>query len=52
MIKFTGIELIDMQVAIQYRLETLKELNADSNVWDRDIKHLTSALDKINEYLK
>ena len=52
MIEFTGIELINMQIAIQYRLETLKELNKDSNVWDRDIEHLKSALNKITEYLK
>lgn len=52
MIEFTGIELIDMQVAIQYRLETLNELAKDSQVWDRDIEHLKSALNKINEYLK
>ncbi len=52
MIEFKGIELINMQIAIQYRLETLKELNNDSNVWDRDIEHLTNALDKINKYLK
>jgi hypothetical protein len=52
MIEFTGIELMDMKIALEYRLETLNELAKDSNVWDRDIEHLTSALDKINEYLK
>jgi hypothetical protein len=52
MIEFKGIELINMQIAIQYRLETLKELAKDSQVWDRDIEHLTSALNKITEYLK
>lgn len=52
MIEFTGIELMDMKIALEYRLETLKELAKDSHVWDRDIEHLTSALDKINKYLK
>lgn len=52
MIKFGYMELINIKNAIEKRLKTLKELNADSNVWDRDIKHLTSALYKINAYLK
>lgn len=52
MISFTGIELFSMMIALEYRLETLKELSKDSHVWDRDIEHLTSALKKINKYLK
>lgn len=52
MIEFKGIELMDMKIALEYRLETLNELAKDSQVWDRDIEHLKSALNKINEYLK
>ncbi|WP_160289084.1 hypothetical protein [Clostridium butyricum] len=52
MIEFSGMELIDIKIALEYRLETLKELNEDSTVWNRDIEHLTSALDKITDYLK
>lgn len=52
MIEFTGIELIDMKIALEYRLETLKELSKDSHVWDNDIRHIKSSLNKITEYLK
>lgn len=52
MIDFSGMELIDMKIALEYRLETLRELNKDSTAWNSDIEHLTSALDKIIEYLK
>lgn len=52
MIEFSGMELIDIKIAIEYRLETVKELAKDSSVWNSDIEHLESALDKITEYLK